>query len=119
VSLLLTGGSPRLISFAEALAASFGLAGGLALVGWAYLRFRGREGLGFGDVKMLGTIGAFLGLERGLLVILLGSLVGTLGGVAWIKLRGGSLADYELPFGSFLGAAALWVALFSAGAAHR
>ena len=104
--------SARFISFAEALAASFALAGGLAFVGWAYARYRGREGLGFGDVKMLGTIGAFLGLERGLLVILLGSLGGTVLGVLWIKLRGRSLADYELPFGSFLGIAALWVSLF-------
>ncbi|HEY0703157.1 MAG TPA: prepilin peptidase [Candidatus Acidoferrales bacterium] len=86
--------------------------GGLLwLVSEAYFRLRGREGMGLGDVKMMLMVGAFLGPKRTLLTILAGSVLGSVLGIAVILARGKD-ADYELPFGTFLGAGALLVVFF-------
>lgn len=99
------------LSFADAiLGAAFG-SGLLWLVSEAYFRLRGREGMGLGDVKMMLMAGAFLGAKRTLLTILAGSLLGSVLGVAVILARRKE-ADYELPFGTFLGMAALLVVFF-------
>lgn len=99
------------ISFADAVIGAAVGGGLLWLVGEAYFRLRGREGMGFGDVKMMLMAGAFLGLRRTLLTILFGSLLGALLGAIFILAsRKGS--NYELPFGAFLGAAALLVVFF-------
>ena len=83
----------------------------LWVVAEGYFRLRGREGMGLGDVKMMAMAGAFLGLKRTLLTILAGSLIGSIVGLAMIGLwKKGS--DYELPFGTFLGGAALLVLYF-------
>ncbi len=99
------------ISFADALLGAALGAGLLWAVAEGYFRLRGREGMGLGDVKMMAMVGAFLGLQRTLLTILAGSLLGSVIGGAFIllsKREGG----YELPFGTFLGAAALLVVFF-------
>ncbi|MHB8754510.1 MAG: prepilin peptidase [Candidatus Acidiferrales bacterium] len=99
------------ISFADALIGAAVGGGVLWLVGEGYFRLRGREGMGLGDVKMMLMAGAFLGLRRTLLTILLGSVLGAiLGAIFILSSRKGS--DYELPFGTFLGAAALLVIFF-------
>ena len=83
----------------------------LWVVAEGYFRLRGREGMGLGDVKMMAMAGAFLGLKRTLLTILAGSLLGSVVGLVMIGLwKQGS--DYELPFGTFLGGAALLVLYF-------
>jgi len=88
------------------------LGGGILwLVGVVYFKLRGREGMGFGDVKMMLMAGAFLGLKRTLLTILTGSLLGSLLGFIFILARR-KQTDYELPFGSFLGLAAILVTFF-------
>jgi leader peptidase (prepilin peptidase)/N-methyltransferase len=83
------------------------LGGGLL---WAisegYFRLRGREGLGFGDVKMLAMVGAFLGWEQTLLTLFIASLAGSVVGVALIAFRRGGLQS-ALPFGTFLAIGAL------------
>jgi len=81
-------------------------------VGWAYEKLRHREGLGFGDVKMIAMIGAFLGLRWALLTLIAASLFGSIGGLTYIFLAKKDASTYELPFGSFLGLAALGVAMF-------
>ena len=87
----------------------------LWLVAEGYFRLRGREGMGLGDVKMMAMAGAFLGVQRGLLTIMVGSLLGSLIGAAVISVgRKGS--DFELPFGTFLGAAAMLVVFFGSPA---
>jgi leader peptidase (prepilin peptidase) / N-methyltransferase len=86
-------------------------AGSLFLCGWVYQKLRGRAGMGLGDVKLAGMLGAFLGLKGIVLTVLLASFMGSLLGIALILRRRGSLAS-ALPFGTFLapaGAAAfLW-----------
>jgi leader peptidase (prepilin peptidase)/N-methyltransferase len=67
--------------------------------------------MGFGDVKMMAMVGCFLGPKLALLTILLGSLSGSVIGLLLIVvLRKGS--DYELPFGTFLGASAFFASLW-------
>ena len=75
--------------------------------GWLYLKIRQREGLGLGDVKLIAMVGSFLGLRGALLTLVLGSVSGSLIGYSYIKLTGKDPTTYELPFGSFLGAAGL------------
>jgi leader peptidase (prepilin peptidase) / N-methyltransferase len=75
-------------------------------VGFAYSKLRKREGLGLGDVKLLLTLGAFLGLETGLSAMLLASLAGSVFGAFLLFRHRRSALDLELPFGSFLCAAA-------------
>ncbi|MBV6431946.1 MAG: Leader peptidase PppA [Bryobacteraceae bacterium] len=98
-------------SVAEAALGSAVCAGLLWLTGRIYQLVRRREGLGFGDVKMLLTVGAFLGLPGALLTVFFGSVLGALIGALYIYLSKEDMT-YELPFGSFLGIAALIVGLF-------
>jgi leader peptidase (prepilin peptidase)/N-methyltransferase len=80
----------------------------LYAVAWAYLKLRGQQGMGMGDVKMIGTIGAFVGWQGVLLTIFLGSLIGSLVGLTLMKLKGREW-DHALPFGTFLALAAVIV----------
>jgi leader peptidase (prepilin peptidase)/N-methyltransferase len=99
------------LSFVDAiLGAAFG-SGLLWAISEGYFRLRGREGMGLGDVKMMLMVGAFLGVRRTLLTILVGAVLGSVLGVAVILLRRKD-ANYELPFGTFLGMAALLVVFF-------
>lgn len=80
--------------------------------GWLYLKIRHREGLGFGDVKLMVMIGAFLGLQATLLTLLAGSIAGSVVSILYIWIAKKDASTYELPFGTFLGAAALAVAMW-------
>jgi leader peptidase (prepilin peptidase) / N-methyltransferase len=103
--------NPRVVSLiASVLGAAVG--GGLLwVVGAAYLKLRGVEGMGFGDVKMMAMVGAFLGAPLALLTIMVGSLLGSIIGLAFIRLAGKSNA-YELPFGTFLSLAGVVALLY-------
>ena len=99
------------LSFADAVLGAVVGSGLLWVVAEGYFRLRGREGMGLGDVKMMAAVGAFLGLKRTLMTILAGSLLGSVIGILLIAIsRKGR--DYELPFGTFLGAGALLVVFF-------
>jgi leader peptidase (prepilin peptidase) / N-methyltransferase len=80
--------------------------GVLWLIGEAYFRYSGHEGMGGGDVKMLAMIGAFLGWKLVLVTLVLSSFLGSLIGVAVIALKRGGL-KYALPYGTFLALGAL------------
>jgi len=73
--------------------------------------------MGFGDVKMMAAVGAFLGLKRTLMTVLVGSLLGSVIGILVIAISKKG-RDYELPFGTFLGAGALIVVFFGTPALH-
>ena len=83
----------------------------LWLAGWLYLRIRHKEGLGLGDVKLIAMVGSFLGFGGALYTLILGSIAGSVIGYGYIRLTGKDPASYELPFGTFLGAAALIIGL--------
>jgi leader peptidase (prepilin peptidase)/N-methyltransferase len=83
--------------------------------GWLYFKLRHREGLGLGDVKLVAMVGAFLGLHGALLMLIAGSLAGSLIGYAYIRMTHKDPGSYELPFGTFLGLAGIAVALGLAG----
>jgi leader peptidase (prepilin peptidase)/N-methyltransferase len=90
------------------------LGGGLPyLIAWAYLKLRGAEGLGMGDVKMLAMVGAFLGWPLMLLTLFLGSIGGAVAGITMMAAGRGSMT-LRLPFGTFLAAAAWAVMLWGA-----
>ena len=94
-------------SLGEALIGGLGPAIALWGIGEIYYRLRGRDGLGFGDVKMIALVGAFYGLQGALLTLILGSLAGSVFGLLFIALTKKDSKTYELPFGSFLGIAAI------------
>jgi leader peptidase (prepilin peptidase)/N-methyltransferase len=104
----------RVGMFGEALLGAIVPAGAIWLGGWIFEKLRHKEGLGFGDVKMLAMIGAFLGIRGALLTVILGSIAGSIIGIAYIKITGKDASSYPLPFGSFLGAAALVAAIQAA-----
>jgi leader peptidase (prepilin peptidase) / N-methyltransferase len=88
------------------------IAGYLALwsVYWLFKLLTGKEGMGYGDFKLLAAIGAWLGWQILPLTILLSSFVGAVVGIGLIVLarRG---RDVPIPFGPYLVAAGL-IALF-------
>jgi leader peptidase (prepilin peptidase) / N-methyltransferase len=129
--------SMRLLSLIDSL---LGAALGASFIygaGAIYLRWRGMEGMGFGDVKLMAMVGAFLGMKLTIFTIFTASLAGSLFGlttvlIVWLKRtrrfmrrianaqaarrRGWQSAQmvyryYQMPFGVFLGSMAL-VAFF-------
>jgi leader peptidase (prepilin peptidase) / N-methyltransferase len=130
--------SARMLSLLDSV---FGAVVGASFIygaGAIYLRARGIEGMGFGDVKLMAMIGAFLGVKLTVFTIFAASVVGSLFGVStifmvWLKRtrrfverrhlaarearrRAWQSAQtmyrhYEMPFGVFLGSMAM-VAFF-------
>ena len=87
------------------------LGGGLLWgIAEAWYHLRGEEGMGLGDAKMLAMIGAFLGWQGVLVTLLLGSLAGSVTGLALLVGRRADLKA-RLPFGVFLAGGAV-IALF-------
>jgi leader peptidase (prepilin peptidase) / N-methyltransferase len=101
----------RSISLGEAALGAVLPAGSLWFGGWLFEKIRHKEGLGFGDVKMMAMVGAFLGVRGTLLTLIAGSMLGSIIGMIYIKATKQDAATYELPFGTFLAAAAIGVAL--------
>jgi leader peptidase (prepilin peptidase)/N-methyltransferase len=129
----------HLWSLADAILGALAGAGFIYGVGEIYYRARGVEGMGFGDVKLMGMIGAFLGLKLTIFTIFAASIAGSLFGLStvlmvWIKRTRRyqalnrmpnhtaartrawqsarlALRHHQMPFGVFLGGMAM-VALF-------
>ena len=103
----------NLVSGAVALPdAVLGAAGGYLLLWSIYWLFKlatGKEGMGFGDFKLLAALGAWLGWQALPAIILLSSIVGAVLGALILTLRGQSRSQ-PLPFGPYL-AAAGWMCL--------
>jgi leader peptidase (prepilin peptidase) / N-methyltransferase len=132
------GLSMRMLSLVDSL---LGAALGASFIygaGAIYLRWRGMEGMGFGDVKLMAMVGAFLGIKLTIFTIFTASLAGSVFGlttvfVVWLKRthrfmrrladaqaarrRGWQSAQmvyrhYQMPFGVFLGSMALFAFFF-------
>ncbi|MGC1645161.1 MAG: prepilin peptidase [Candidatus Sulfotelmatobacter sp.] len=130
--------SVRLLSLLDSL---LGAALGASFIygaGAIYLRWRGTEGMGFGDVKLMAMVGAFLGMKLTVFTVFTASLAGSMFGlstvfVVWLKRthrfmrrlanaqaarrRGWQSAqvvyrNYQMPFGVFLGSMALFAFFF-------
>ena len=113
--------------------------------GFVYLKWKGIEGMGFGDVKLMAMIGGFLGMRMTILIIFLAAMSGAVFGltimlVVWRKRlrrrlqrgkepaaiarqrawRSASLLyrQYEIPFGSFLGSVALLMLFYGGTLVH-
>lgn len=83
------------------------------LLALLYQKLRGREGLGFGDVKLLLLLGIFLGPENALSALTVGATTGALFGIAMVLRSREEGWSYALPFGSFLALAGYLVPLFA------
>ena len=127
----------RVLSLADALLAAF-LGGGFVwAAGELYFRMRGIAGMGFGDVKLLLMIGAFVGARLTVLTIFIASVAAAVIGLSMFpavyrkrrkavslqrrfadekerrqEAYDSAMRCMRLPFGSFLGGAALFVAFF-------
>jgi leader peptidase (prepilin peptidase) / N-methyltransferase len=127
----------RLLSLVDSLLGAAVGASFIYGVGAIYLRWRGMEGMGFGDVKLMAMVGAFLGIKLTVFTIFTASIAGSLFGLTtvffvWLKRtrrfmqrmadvqaarrRGWQSAqvvyrNYQMPFGVFLGSMAM-VAFF-------
>jgi len=131
--------SAHLLSFADGLLGAIVGSAFIYGAGAIYLRARGVEGMGFGDVKLMAMVGAFLGTKLTILTIFAASIAGSLFGVStvfvvWIKRTRRRMARHhepasqarrrawasaaialrrhQMPFGVFLGSMAMIAFLF-------
>ena len=88
------------------LGVGFGLLWGVARIGRAVFR---QDAMGFGDVKLLGAIGAYFGIRAVFFTILISSLVGSLVGISLILLKNRAWQS-RIPYGPYLAlAAVIWM----------
>lgn len=78
-----------------------------------FLLITGKEGMGYGDFKLLAALGAWLGFQQLPLIIFFSALVGALAGIVMIVALGRD-RQIPIPYGPYL-AAAGWVALMWGG----
>ena len=98
--------------FVDPVSALIGAASGylsLWSVYWLFKLTTGKEGMGYGDFKLLAALGAWCGIGGVLPIVLIAALTGALIGGAWLMLRGRDRAT-PIPFGPFL-ALGGWVQL--------
>jgi len=81
---------------------------------WLFKLATGREGMGYGDFKLLAALGAWLGWSMLPLVILLSSVVGAVVGIAIIVIQRKG-RHYQIPFGPYLAAAGLIALVYGQG----
>jgi len=87
--------------------------GAFFLVAFSYEYFTKREGLGGGDIKLLGMIGAWLGIKSILPVIIISSALGSIVGIGYMVVKKGNM-KLAIPFGPFLAIAAFIFAFWGA-----
>ena len=130
--------SERLMSLTDSLLGAVVGASFIYGAGAIYLHWRKAEGMGFGDVKLMAMVGAFLGIKLTVFTIFAASLTGSLFGLGtvlavWLKRthrfmkhlanaqqarrRGWQSAqvvyrNYQMPFGVFLGSMAIFALFF-------
>ena len=78
---------------------------------WAFKLLTGKEGMGYGDFKLLAALGAWCGIKAILPILLLSSLIGAVVGSIWL-LAAGRDRNTQIPFGPYL-ATAGWLQFVS------
>jgi leader peptidase (prepilin peptidase) / N-methyltransferase len=114
LSLVTPDGAPL---FTDVRSSVIGAAAGYSSLWAVFQLFKlvtGKEGMGYGDFKLLAAIGAWLGWQQLPLVILLSAAVGSVVGIALIVFQGRS-RQATIPFGPYL-AAAGWIAMLKGNA---
>ncbi len=79
---------------------------------WGFKLLTGKEGMGYGDFKLLGALGAWFGAGAILPIILLSSVVGAVVGGTMMALRGQD-SQVPMPFGPFIAAAGFMYLIFA------
>ncbi|SCY41267.1 prepilin peptidase [Desulfoluna spongiiphila] len=87
--------------------------GSLWLIAWLYERATGKAGMGGGDVKLLGMMGAFIGWEGVLFTVFFSSLTGSVIGLSIMLAQRGTM-KMAIPYGPFLAAGGVVYTLFGA-----
>ena len=84
------------------------VAGYLALwsIFWAFKLVTGKEGMGYGDFKLLACLGAWFGWQALVPILLMSSVIGAVVGIL-LKIKGGLREGGVMPFGPFLVGAGL------------
>ena len=85
----------------DAIAAALGGAAVFALIYIFYIKVRKIEGLGQGDIWMMLLLGAFLGVNKLVIAVLVASLSGAVVGIIYMVVKKGDM-KMQLPFGTFL-----------------
>ena len=85
--------------------------GSLLLVAWTYSLITHKEGMGGGDIKLLGMIGTFIGWKGVIFTIFAASLAGTFVGII-VMLQKGKDLKFAIPFGPFLSIGAMCYVFF-------
>lgn len=80
--------------------------GFLCIVGYGYEIIKKQEGLGGGDVKLAGMLGAFFGWKAIIFILLMSSLLGSVVGLIFVIIMKRDL-KYAIPYGPFMSMAAL------------
>ncbi len=91
--------------------------GSLLLIAVGYSYFTGKEGMGGGDIKLLAMIGALCGWKGVIFTIFVGSVLGSITGIAAMR-RSGQGMKSALPFGPFLSVGAIGYIFFGSEAIH-
>jgi leader peptidase (prepilin peptidase)/N-methyltransferase len=111
-ALLAPGAVTPLASLLNSAIAAFLLSVPFVAFSYGYARLRGILPPGWGDVKLLGMLGAFLGLGQGILAMMLGAVGGAILGGGYILVKKKDPRTHALPLGTFLCAggivAAFW-----------
>ena len=110
IGLVLAAFTP-LISFWDALAGVFVGGGLLLVVGIFYEGLRKQEGIGGGDIKLLGMIGAFTGWQGALFTIFGGSIIASVAGISLMIVRRTN-SQIPIPFGPYLSGASFVYLLY-------
>ena len=97
--------------YKDALLGIFIGGGILFVIAYGYQLITKREGMGGGDIKLLGLIGAFCGLKGVIFSLVAGSLLGTIVGIPLMVMQKKDM-KYAIPFGPFLSLAALVFVFF-------
>jgi len=107
-NVVLTGAEHLILGRLLAIAAAAGI---LLLIRFAYMKLRGREGMGLGDAKLMAMLAAFLGFWPAMLAFFVGVVLCAVYAVTLLARRQGTALS-RLPLGTFLCIGGLFTALF-------